>query len=262
MAEWDAERQQWVTGPPAHPPGAAAPPPGGARARPALLAAAAVALCAALAGGGWLLLHRGSGDGPATTTLSDGPAAPAVSSAAGSAPTRPDPVPAQPAPTPAQPAATPTPTADPTPPFSLVRDPAGFTLAVPQGWQRSGEGKSVLYKSADGARLVQVITMAERTPYAAVAATDADLAKNTVRYPGYRRIRLEETAGGAELEYSYDSAEYGTRRAVDHALTAFDGTVYALLVAGPPDDWPALQHVHRTVLGSFCVADHCPAAGG
>ncbi|MGW2540213.1 hypothetical protein ACWC5I_04900 [Kitasatospora sp. NPDC001574] len=254
MAEWDAERQQWVTGPPALPQDTPEPSPDAARPRPVLLAAAAVVLCAALAGGGWLLLHRGSGNRPSTAAPSNGPAGlPGYSTPASAA---------GPNPTPAAKQPPPTPTGGPTQSFNLVQDPAGFTLAVPQGWQRSGDGNSVLYKSADGARVVQVITMAERTPYAGASATDVDMARNTVRYPGYRRIRLEETADGAELEYSYDTAEHGTRRAVDHALTASDGTVYALLVAGPPNEWPALQHIHRTVLSSFCLTRHCPAASG
>ncbi|MEE1939421.1 hypothetical protein V1L54_08330 [Streptomyces sp. TRM 70361] len=140
-----------------------------------------------------------------------------------------------------------------------VRDAAGFTLDVPEGWERSENEQGVFYTSPDGVSLIQVFSLTEvgQTPREALETAKEGVSAN----PGYELIRLEETGpDAAELEYAYDSEEAGgRRRVVDRAFEAADGVQYAVLVAGPADDWPTYRRLHRDVLAAFCPEDFCPA---
>ncbi|MFH8379762.1 hypothetical protein ACH4E7_02290 [Kitasatospora sp. NPDC018058] len=271
---WDPQRQQWVEQaspgaggmPPAVPPPLAPPlltgrpagrsgTPGDRSHRRVLLAAVAGALLGVLAGGGWYLLNRD--DGRMTLPGAVGTAVPTVTTA-------PSPTLATglPSPTPT-PTSTPTPTPTPTatgPHLSLVQDPAGFSLLVPDGWRRRPDGPPVFYDSPDGESLIQVFSMGSDSPYDQALTTDASLASNPTRFPNYRRIRLEQTpGGGAELEYAYDLAGHGVRRVVDHILVAPDGQAWAVLVAGPEASWPTPSgDLLHSAVGSFCLAGRCP----
>ncbi|PJE94797.1 hypothetical protein CUT44_26980 [Streptomyces carminius] len=140
-----------------------------------------------------------------------------------------------------------------------VRDEAGFTLDVPEGWERSENEQGVFYTSPDGASLLQVFSLTEvgQTPREALEVAEEGVSAN----PGYELIRLAETGpDAAELEYAYDSEEAGgRRRVIDRAFEAADGVQYAVLVAGPADDWPTYRRLHRDVLAAFCPGDLCPA---
>ncbi|MGW2249273.1 hypothetical protein ACWCXH_03585 [Kitasatospora sp. NPDC001660] len=247
--------------PPHGQPQAEHPPPEGpsaGRPRPRALVLAAVAgvLVGGIAGGGWYLLSlRADGKPPANAGTSTSPSPVRLSPT----PTRTTTPPASPVPTSPAPTPTPTSTSTPTTGLTTVQDAAGFTLTVPEGWRRRADGTSVFYDSPDGTSLIQVFVMGDGAPYDQAAATDSSLAGNPTRFPGYRRIRLEVTAGGAaDLEYAYDPPGRGTRRVVDHVLTAPDGKTYALLVAGPAEDWPALlQHVQQSLVTSWCLTGRC-----
>ncbi|MFD8754359.1 hypothetical protein ACFV0O_25740 [Kitasatospora sp. NPDC059577] len=226
-----------------------------------LVAALAGVLLGALAGGGgYLLTRHEDGGGPATAATP--PVTPATTApGSGSASAAPSPAATEsPSPAPTTPAPAPTPTG---PHLNRVQDPNGFTLLVPDGWQRDEENNSTFYRTPDQHSLVQVYSMQAEPPYEMAVATDADLVKR--KLPGYSRIRLEQTAGGtAELEYAYDNAETGTRRrAVDHILVGPDGVAYSIIVAGPEDDWPALlQGLREAELTGFCFTARCPAGTG
>ncbi|MFD5465534.1 hypothetical protein ACFWIQ_22275 [Kitasatospora sp. NPDC127059] len=222
-----------------------------------LIAAGTGVLAGVLAGGGWYLLDRPDDvDRPAAAATPPFPAGGARTVAPGPAsgvgPTdSTDPAP------PARPSA---PTGPVGPHLTPVPDPAGFTLLVPDGWQRRVDGASVFYDSPDHRSLIQVFVMDGNPPYQQAVETDDDLARNPARFPGYHRIRLERTAGGsAELEYAYELAGSGVRRAVEHVLVGPDGTAWSVLVAGPEDGWPTpLRELLQSEVASFCFAGRCP----
>ncbi|MFJ4711085.1 hypothetical protein [Streptomyces sp. NPDC088785] len=148
--------------------------------------------------------------------------------------------------------------------YREVTDASGFTLAVPDGWRRSESEDGVFYKSADKASLVQVFTVteADATPLASLRAASEALATS---HRGYEEVSLAETAApegasdevtddAAELVYAYDSDELDARRKViDFSFTARDGTQYAVLVAGPDDEWPVQRDRLATALSRFGV---------
>ncbi|MGK5631480.1 serine/arginine repetitive matrix protein 2 [Streptomyces sp. URMC 123] len=290
MSQWDAERQRWVRqgevsgggaawppegapdpphGPPPWPP----PPPGDAgghgggpagtpRRRRVTALLLAVVLCAGLGVGGWLLSRDDGGSDGA-----DGPSDRVTAAASESGPEE-EPSPWEGTDDPTDPGADETPTGPPSdgpaftaPPsgFREVSDPAGFTLMVPEGWTRSEDDDSVFYTSADDRELLQIYPLLgpEGTPYESLVETERQVSER----PGYQRIALtrsgtEDTAP-AYLEYAYDHAELGRRRVLDQAFVAPDGVQYAVLAAGPAEDWPAQRNVHTVALASFCPEEFC-----
>ncbi|MEU9043540.1 hypothetical protein AB0D63_17975 [Kitasatospora sp. NPDC048343] len=224
-----------------------------------LVAALAGALLGVLAGGGGYLLtrHEGGSKPTGAATLTGTPPVTASGSPS-SSPTASKSPSATPSPTPTTPAPAPTPTGLH---LNRVQDPNGFTLLVPDGWQRDEANNSTFYRSPDKASLIQVFAMSDKPPYEEATATEVDLTK----LPGYHRIRLEQTAGGtAELEYAYAHAASGTvRHVVDHILVGPNGAAYAVIVAGPEGDWPTLfQALRDAELTGFCFTAQCPAATG
>ncbi|MCZ0980971.1 hypothetical protein O1L60_23740 [Streptomyces diastatochromogenes] len=144
----------------------------------------------------------------------------------------------------------------PPPGYHGVEDPEGFTIAVPEGWNRTESDQGVFYNAPDGLSLVQVFVVKEAglTPYEALRGASEDGRTNK---PGYEELSLERVTGepgapadSAELVYSYDRAG-GRRKVVDRAFTAPDGTHYAILAAGPETSWPQQRDILRVALDYF-----------
>ncbi|MFE5212103.1 hypothetical protein [Streptomyces sp. NPDC056600] len=147
--------------------------------------------------------------------------------------------------------------------YRLVEDPAGFALAVPEDWTRDERDSGVFYTPGNDGSLIQVfeVTEAGITPQESLEAASEHLDAQ----PGYEEISLEGTGrpegaseavgtDAAELVYAYDSEELGFRKqVVDCVFTAGDGTMYAVLVAGPADEWPVQQEQLSVALAHFAV---------
>ncbi|KAA6214437.1 hypothetical protein CP973_35670 [Streptomyces albofaciens JCM 4342] len=140
--------------------------------------------------------------------------------------------------------------------YRLARDSAGFSIAVPQGWQRTERKDGVFYTAPDERYLLQVfeITEPDITPREALQATSRDLAGK----PGYVQMSLGPvtdiglSTGATELVYAYDSEKLGVRaRVTDRAFTVPDGRQFAVLVLGPDADWPAQARIQQTALQHF-----------
>ncbi|MEU3482607.1 serine/arginine repetitive matrix protein 2 [Streptomyces sp. NPDC033754] len=250
-------------------PTAPAPAAGGrARTRGAVAAGAAVAVLAAGSVGAWLVWGKddggkdGAGGGPAVSvsapveTPSDYPTDSPVEDPTDS------------------PTADPTDTASPSgsastqptddlppPAYSVQKDLKGFTIAVPDGWDRTESDQGIFYNAPDGKSLLQVfvITEPDLTPYEALRGASDDGKANK---PGYVEIGLDRVTGepgapadSAELVYAYDR-EGGRRKVVDRAFTAADGNHYAILSAGPEADWPKQREVLRVALEFFRPGAH------
>ncbi|MFF7654919.1 hypothetical protein ACFZCY_34655 [Streptomyces sp. NPDC007983] len=251
---WDEAAQRWV-GEGAEPPAPGRRPPSPHRG-PVLLVVLAVVLIGGIGVGTWHLL---SGSGDDTAQGDSGPSATSSGWDSGS------PSPSDGVPSSAQPSASPSDSvaAGSGPPqgYERTTDPEGFRLDVPVGWQRVKRDTGVFYESSDASRLIQVfaLTSPQVTPYEALKQAETSLKKN----PDYKRYGLKRLGPGddadAELEYGYRSPKYGPRRVLDRAFTGPDGVQYAVLVAGPSDEWPRQVELQRVALGAFCPTTYCPA---
>ncbi|QKV97783.1 hypothetical protein HUT19_23975 [Streptomyces sp. NA02950] len=224
-----------------------------------LLSALAVLLVGGIGVGAWKLLEGDGGDDRARSSSTssagwpggDGTPSPSASSSSA----------LPPAPSSAPPSVSSDGDGGAPTGYVRTRDPEGFTLDVPVGWQRVKRDTGVFYESADAGSLIQVFVMTEPevTPYEALREAETGLRKN----PGYQRYRLEKLGPGdgadAELEYGYRSEKYGPRRILDRAFSEPNGVQYAVLVAGPAADWPEQRKRQGIVLDAFCPTAYCPA---
>ncbi|MER5308322.1 hypothetical protein ABT034_11090 [Streptomyces sp. NPDC002773] len=242
-----------------HPGSGSAAPAARPRARAAVAAGVAVAVLAAGSVGGWLLWGRGDAEPPAVS----GPPASVPVVPETTDPTDPTSGTSSPSETPSPSDTSASPGGDVPPPgYRAVEDLKGFTIAVPEGWDRTESDQGVFYNAPDRRSLLQVFVVTESglTPYEALRGASEDGRANK---PGYQEISLEQVTGEAgapadsvELVYAYDRDDGSRRKVVDRAFTAADGTHYAILAAGPESAWPKQREVLRVALDSFRPGAH------
>ncbi|GAB2625439.1 hypothetical protein Aab01nite_85510 [Paractinoplanes abujensis] len=134
------------------------------------------------------------------------------------------------------------------------RDPAGFALAVPAGWQRSTSGNEVCFGDAAGLRAFKVTQSPVRTrqPLAYWQAREADGG-----LPGYQRISMGVLLlkrGGADWEYTWQP-DSDTRLHERRILIATSNDQSYLLrwtTAGA--DWARAQPVQKQLVNLFASA--------
>ncbi|MGV9644332.1 hypothetical protein [Streptomyces sp. NPDC003514] len=137
----------------------------------------------------------------------------------------------------------------------LVEDPSGFTTVVPEDWSRSERdgGAVVFYTAPDKSGLLQIFEVVEPgfTPAEALDVADDSLSGQ----PGFTEISrgpVADETDASELVYEYDSKDLGERvRAVDRVFRTDDGRLYAMVVRGTTDDWPATQETLRNARQAF-----------
>ncbi|WEH43678.1 protein kinase [Streptomyces sp. AM 2-1-1] len=146
-----------------------------------------------------------------------------------------------------------------TPPgWKRVDDPAGFSLAVPEGWERRTEGTQIDYTPDGGGHRIRISVDGEPdfdTPYAHMLAMEKNLED---RLPGYARVSLEQNTfrdhSGSLWDFTWTETKDhpGERRGIDQMY--FGGTggpEYALYLTAPVDDWENTRDLFDTMLRSW-----------
>ncbi|MCS0634215.1 hypothetical protein NX801_00745 [Streptomyces sp. LP05-1] len=136
----------------------------------------------------------------------------------------------------------------------LVRDEAGFTVALPDGWQREPFDTGATYRSPDRTAVLTVRPLSglSVTPQELVQQTDPQLRASL---GGYVRIRLDGTpgtSGAGELVYEYDETLPRQRtRVLERVFTSGDGGVWVIFTAGPASDPSAVEARHQAAVAGF-----------
>ncbi|MFJ1702011.1 serine/threonine-protein kinase [Kitasatospora sp. NPDC088346] len=265
------------------PPTPAAPPvrsspahPGGRR---TLLAVAGAVLAAMLIGGvAFAVVNSnsnsdGTGGGTAVVTTSQptpNTTTPEPSTAGATTPGPTTPEPTTPEPTTPEPstagpttegptspeASSPEATASPAPAgYHWVDDPAGFRMAVPDGWTRSVNAGQIDYSPDGGTHLIRVGI----TPGAAQSAEShlLELERSVGRSADYHRILLRANTfqgnDAAQWEYTWTASDGTPWHAADQAFVTSAGTEYAVFADAPEADWAAVEEQYTTALNTFEV---------
>ncbi|MFG3555728.1 serine/threonine-protein kinase [Micromonospora sp. NPDC047557] len=135
------------------------------------------------------------------------------------------------------------------------QDPAGFLVAVPQGWTRHTEGESVCFRDPAEVRAIAVNLAAEAspTPSKQWAAAEREAVK-TAALSGYRKISIGpviRAGGAAEWEYTCDQAG-GARLHVRRLLVNDSRTrAHSLSWMTQDSQWNASEPLQRLALASF-----------
>ncbi|MER7375344.1 serine/threonine-protein kinase [Streptomyces lanatus] len=143
------------------------------------------------------------------------------------------------------------------------KDPLGFSLYLPKGWEREVVGKEyeglqqVDYTPDGGEHFVRIAV--DTSPDFAKAYDHmADLEQQVSRrLVGYQRVSLKENLyrdrDGALWDYTWtaqpkDTPFPGPRRAIDQAYIDRDGTEYAIYISSPVKDWEPTRKQFSAVL--------------
>jgi eukaryotic-like serine/threonine-protein kinase len=136
---------------------------------------------------------------------------------------------------------------------------AGFSVAVPDGWQVSRQGMQTLIKEPGGFRFLEL----DLTPhhYQAMMAELIWLQRQTRlqgTFPGYhlsyiRPVRYQGTAA-ADWAFSWRNQSSGLTEVLDRAWIAkgpANGQSFAIYLSTPAAQWRASQPVRTEILGTF-----------
>ncbi len=244
-AHWNPQSQRWEWAeqpPPPPPPPPPRPQGGGPGREQSWKVPLLVALGAAVVGGcalaGWLLLGDEEPKKPAAAPSASGTPAPPSGTRSNAAPTA---------------ASSGSPSVPP--PYTVVRDDGGFSVAVPTGWERSHDedGSGSFYRRpGDRSALVQIFRVTEPDGVGACELLRISSQALGGR-PGYQEVSLDPVSGAScELVYEYDNQEsHGRRRAIERITVSPDGRRWALLAAGPAADGAAVRANLTAAVESF-----------
>ncbi|WP_240799167.1 serine/threonine-protein kinase [Streptomyces sp. A0958] len=167
--------------------------------------------------------------------------------------------------------ATPTPTPTPTPTDSSsseaatqgvpdgwrrVQDPAGFSVFMPDGWERRVEGTNIDYTPDNGVHYFRVSV--DPAPdfdnsYDHMLELQTALSK---RLPQYVNLELNSNVyrdcPGSVWEFTWTEKNGEARHAIDQMYFAKEGgPEYALYMTGPADDWDNTRDRFNAMLRSW-----------
>ncbi|MFJ9074418.1 serine/threonine-protein kinase [Streptomyces sp. NPDC102278] len=141
--------------------------------------------------------------------------------------------------------------------WKKVVDPAGFTLFVPQGWERQMNGTQIDYTPDNGNHFLRIAfdpTPDYDNPYVHLL----DLEKQLKQRSDYKRLKLEQngyrdTVRAAIWEFTLTEkgTHAGPRRAIEQMYVAPDDTEYAVYMSSPAADWAKTRQQFDTVLSGW-----------
>ena len=133
--------------------------------------------------------------------------------------------------------------------FTLRKDPTGFQVAVPDGWQPVRNGSRVDYREPGGSRFLRVDQTDNPKPD---AKADWERQEQSVsqRLPNYHRIKIVAVDyrdyNAADWEFTFGSNTHVLNRGMN---TGAKG--YALYFSSPNGQWDESQSIMRTIYKTF-----------
>jgi hypothetical protein len=189
---------------------------------------------------------------PASASAPGGPAAPGSPGDRGTSPPSADPTPGP----------SPSGTAGLPPGHRTYRAPEGFSVALPEGWERldTSRAAGLAYRvtfGADGDARTLAVTYSERVGQDAVAVWRDDVEPRLERSGDYERIggiRATTYQGREAADMEWYAADDGGRvRTFGRGFLLGGGRGFSLRWSTPAADWedPASREALRTVLRTF-----------
>ncbi|MFE4411567.1 protein kinase [Streptomyces sp. NPDC093064] len=144
-----------------------------------------------------------------------------------------------------------------------VRDPYGFSIAVPdRSWQRQefDEATHQVDYTPDGGKHFIRVAVDDTPEFATGHEHQLDLDRRLQRLVDYRRLSLEPNTyrdrPGSLWEHSWtalakDTPFPGPRHAIEETYISRGGVEYAIYMSSPEEDWTRTRQQFRTVLKSW-----------
>ncbi|MEU3187091.1 protein kinase [Streptomyces sp. NPDC006923] len=141
--------------------------------------------------------------------------------------------------------------------WTHVRADEGFSLHVPQGWERQMDGDQIDYTPDNGLHLIRISVGSPdfENPYMHML----NMEKALQRLPRYQRVRLapntfrDQTHSALwEFTWTEEKTHPGQRHAIDQIYYSDDNnTEYAIYMSGPEKDWATTRRQFDAVLRSW-----------
>lgn len=137
--------------------------------------------------------------------------------------------------------------------FRLHRDPTGFAVAVPKGWQVKREGSLVNFVDPDGGGFLRIgqTTDPKPDPVADWRSQEESVSQDL---PGYKRIRIEPVDyrgwEAADWEFTWQS-DGGQIHVLNRNVITGPDHAYALYWSMPEGSWEQSLSAFRAVARSF-----------
>jgi serine/threonine protein kinase len=219
------------------------PPDARRRSRAGILLAV-LAMIAVLAGLGYAAASRN--DDPKDATASDPTSSPSASQSASETASTTPPESSAPESTPES-----TPAGQSGVPagFTLHKDPTGFRVAVPDGWQPVRDGPRVDFREPGGSRFLRVDQTDDPKPD---AKADWERQEQSVsqRLPNYQRIRIDRVDyrdyNAADWEFTFGNNTHVLNRGMNTGAMG-----YALYFSSPNGQWDDSQSILQTIYKTF-----------
>ncbi|MCC8478573.1 protein kinase [Streptomyces globisporus] len=139
-----------------------------------------------------------------------------------------------------------------------VEDPAGFSLVVPEGWERQVNEGQIDYTPDNGAHRIRISVDPDPDfdhPYLHMENMEEQL---STRLPGYQRIGMEKNTfrdrPGALWEFTWNETKDhpGPRHGIDQMYYGgTGGPEYALYLTAPQEGWEASREKFDIMLRSW-----------
>ncbi|MFJ5103384.1 serine/threonine-protein kinase [Streptomyces sp. NPDC088554] len=141
--------------------------------------------------------------------------------------------------------------------WTRIEAEEGFSLNVPQGWERRTDSSHIDYTPDKGRHLLRITI--DSPDFETPRLHMLNVEKSLGRLPDYRRISLRDNAfrdheKSALWEFAWTerTGNPGPRRAIDQIYFSDDSaTEYAIFMSGPEDDWAATRKQFDAVLRSW-----------
>jgi hypothetical protein len=134
------------------------------------------------------------------------------------------------------------------------RDPAGFALALPEGWLRAVDGNEICFTDPAGRRSFAVNAISVVTSRPLAYWQSREKAENL---PGYRKVSMGVLLlgrGGADWEYTWRPDSDAVRHERRILVAVSDRRSYLLRWTTADDDWDAALRTQRRVVDLFASA--------
>ncbi|MEU2676296.1 serine/threonine-protein kinase [Streptomyces sp. NPDC007107] len=139
--------------------------------------------------------------------------------------------------------------------WKRVVDPEGFSIVVPEGWERQDNDGQIDYTPDGGAHRIRISLDPQpdfTNSYAHMQSIEKDLAR---RLPEYEQLAMEENVfrdrPGSLWEFTWtESKDFpGPRHGIDQMYFAeAGGPEYAFYMTGPEEDWAETRELFDTML--------------
>lgn len=141
------------------------------------------------------------------------------------------------------------------PGWAWHRDPAGFRLGVPAGWNRYLDGSSVCFRDPDGLRVLAVVPAVTPTydPTAFWLQRESQLLADR-NLPGYRKVSIGPLLlgrGGAEWEYSFTGPDDRRVHGRQLVVATAPGNAYTLSWFAADREWELNEAAFQVAIRSY-----------